>query len=190
MLYLIYQIKKGVIDMTKKELKAVENILTESKKKCRITEFHEPFIDDGGFESICDGYRVVRFYRNCLGAENIAVTKTQKFFEAFVDTDEEIIPIDLPTIEELRKEVRDNIGRATTKKKLYYRLGNDTKNAVVNVRYLIDIMELLHTDKIYYAKEHRKNSSLLLKSEIGEAILLPIMSRSDDERNGYWVYNC
>ena len=174
--------------MTKKELKAVENILTESKKKCEIAEFHEPFIDDGGFESICDDYRIVRFYHNCLGAENIAVTKTQKFFEAFAD--EEIFPIDLPTIEELRKEVRDNIGRATTKKKLYYRLGNDTKNAIVNVRYLIDIMELLHTDKIYYAKEHRKNSLLLLKSEIGEAVLLPIMSRDNDERNGYWVYNC
>lgn len=188
MLYLIYQIKKGVIDMTKKELKAVENILTESKKKCRVAEFHEPFIDDCGFESICDGYRVVKFYHNCLGAENLAVTKTQKFFEAFAD--EEIVAIDLPTIEELRNEVKNNIGRATTKKRLYYRLGDDTKNAIVNVRYLIDIMELLHTDKIYYAKEHRKNSPLLLKSEIGEAVLLPIMSRSDDERKGYWVYNC
>lgn len=39
-------------------------------------------------------------------------------------------------------------------------------------------------------KKHRKNASLLLKSEIGEAILLPIMSTSNDERNGYWVYNC
>ena len=68
----------------------------------------------------------------------------------------------------------------------YYKV----KDAIVNVRYLIDIMELLHTDKIYYAKKHRKNASLFLKSEIGEAILLPIMSTGNDERNGYWVYNC
>ena len=39
MLYLIYQIKKGVIDMTKKELKAVENILTESRKSVELQSF-------------------------------------------------------------------------------------------------------------------------------------------------------
>ena len=82
------------------------------------------------------GYRIVKFYNHCLETDGREYD-VSRFFKEF---SEDYDCIQLPSIEELKNEVKENIGRSVIKKRLHYRIGNDSSYSVVNVRYLIDII--------------------------------------------------
>lgn len=159
----------------------------------RITKWNEyknPYLEkfnttwlENGFECACDSYRVVRL-NNPIG-ENLEVRENEitKFFEPI--NEYEYVKVELPSVSVLKAHISDLIGKAYKTKRVCYRIGNDSKLGVVNAKYLLDLMEILQTNEIYYNADKPKITPLYMKSEIGDALILPIMCRTEENRE-YW----
>lgn len=150
--------------------KAIKNILDWSMYNTpHLKQFHTSWLEDS-YEVCCDSHRVLRFYQPISEDLEIRENVVSRFYQPLVN--ENYVKIELPSVEVFKKEIKDRIGRAYKSKRVGYKLGEGL--AVVNAKYLLDLMEFLGTNEIYYNADKPKNAPLLLKSEIGDAILLPI----------------
>lgn len=164
--------------------KSIKTITDWSEyRKPNLKAFHTSWLENG-FEVCTDGERILRY--NEPISDDLEVREDTIVTKVLRDvSNEEYDCITLPDVKVLKNEIKNAIGRQYKSKRLLYRLGDNSNLAVVNVKLLIDLMEALGTDKIYYNVNKPKNTPLLLKSEVGDAILMPIYNSSD--KIGFFV---
>lgn len=161
--------------------KRLKKIVENAKKTSPYLEtFHHSWIDGNGYEVACDAHRIVRLYKT-EQTEDLKYDNTydiEQHYKGFEELENEAIEVTIPN--DLKENINNLIGKCYKTKKVKYRLGDNTDYPSVNAVYLMELSEILKTNKIYFKK---KNCPLLMKSEIGDALLLPMCDRmSNGER--------
>ena len=163
--------------------KAVLRILKNSKRE----QFTKAFIDEDGKEIVLDGYRAICF---ASPVDGVPTTDNGDGFISIRDSyfSEDISSynkLNLASLTELKAELKidkaNNVGIDTGKKKktpIYaFGISEDEYNStmpVVNLQYLIDIVEAMPSAKAFY-KTNRNGISLVyfVDDEGNRAVLLP-----------------
>lgn len=178
---------KGKANRTKAALRILKNAQKE--------QFTKAFIDDDGREIVLDGYRAICF-ANPVDGLPVADNDDKGGFKSIKDNcfnGDYNKPLCLASLDELKAELKidkaNNNGFDTGAKKRLpiYAFGVSSENynastPIVNLQYLIDIVEAMPTAKAYY-KEYRYGIfTTFFKDEEGNmAILLPISIKDNIE---------
>ena len=144
------------------------------------TSIHGAWIE-GNYQVVMDGYRILVNYNPI---EELEVAKgingmIEKITYAELNCTKEI---ELPSVKEIKEEIKKLIGRKYRSYVVKYRIHDDM--FCVNAKYLLDCMEFTGATKLKYNPNRRKNDMLLMESDIGKAILLPIFDTTSNI--GYW----
>lgn len=163
--------------------KAVLRILKNSNKE----QFTKAFIDDDGKEIVLDGYRAICFTNPVDGVpttdngDGFISIKKSYFGEDISSYNK----LNLASLAELKAELKidkaNNVGIGTGKKKkapIYaFDISADEYNSttpVVNLQYLIDIVEAMPSAKAFYKTNRDGISTVYFVDDEGNrAILLP-----------------
>lgn len=165
-------------------VKAVLRILKNSE----LEQFTKAFIDEDGKEIVLDGYRAICFTNPVDGVpttdngDGFISIKKSYFSEDISNYNK----LNLASLAELKAELKidkaNNVGIDTGKKKrtpIYaFGISADEYNnttPIVNLQYLIDIVEAMPSAKATY-KTHRNGNSTVyfVDDEDNRAILLPL----------------
>lgn len=164
--------------------KAVLRILKNSK----IEQFTKAFIDEDGKEIVLDGYRAICFANpvdgvpTTINGDGFISIKKSYFGEDISSYNK----LNLASLAELKAELKidkaNNVGIDTGKKKktpIYaFGVSADEYNSttpVVNLQYLIDIVEAMPSAKATYKTDRNGISTVYFVDDEGnEAILLPL----------------
>lgn len=140
---------------------------------------------EGNYQFVTDGYRVICIYNPVdikeRGSE-FTLTLTQKVTDAELNCTEIIT---LPSAKEIRERIRSLIGRKYRSYRVFYRLNNDPKLASVNAKYLVECMEAVGATELKYNPNRPQTGMLLMETELGKAILLPVYNK--DTMEEYWI---
>lgn len=165
--------------------KAVLRILKNAEKE----QFTKAFIDDDGKEIVLDGYRAICFVNSVDG---VPTTDIDEGFTAIKNScfNEDISSynaLNLKSLAELKAELKidkaNNVGINTGKKKktpIYaFDISADEYNnkmpIVVNLQYLIDIVEAMPSAKAFYKTDRYGISPVYFVDDEGNnAVLLPL----------------
>lgn len=164
--------------------KAVLRILKNSE----LEQFTKAFIDEDGKEIVLDGYRAICFTNPVDGAPTtdngdgfISIKKS--YFSEDISSYNKL---NLASLAELKAELKidkaNNVGIDTGKKKktpIYaFGISADEYNSttpVVNLQYLIDIVEAMPSAKATYKTDRNGNSTVYFVDDEGNnAVLLPL----------------
>lgn len=163
--------------------KAVLRILKNSERE----QFTKAFIDEDGKEIVIDGYRVICFVSPVDGVpttdinEGVTAIKNNCFNENISGYNN----LNLKNLAELKAELKidkaNNVGVDTGKKKktpIYaFGISADEYNKttpIVNLQYLIDIVEAMPSAKAYTKYRYGSPSVYFVDDEGNRAILLPL----------------
>lgn len=164
--------------------KAVLRILKNAEKE----QFTKAFIDDDGEEIVLDRYRAICF---CKPVDGVPTTDIDEGFTAIKNScfSEDISgynKLNLESLAELKAELKidkaNNVGVDTGKKKKtpIYAFGisadecNNT-TPIVNLQYLIDIVEAMPSAKAAYKTDRNGISTVYFVDDEGnKAVLLPL----------------
>lgn len=163
--------------------KAVLRILKNSERE----QFTKAFIDEDGKEIVIDGYRVICFVSPVDGVpttdinEGVTAIKNNCFNENISGYNN----LNLKNLAELKAELKidkaNNVGVNTGKKKktpIYaFGISADEYNKttpIVNLQYLIDIVEAMPSAKAYTKYRYGSPSVYFVDDEGNRAILLPL----------------
>lgn len=164
-------------------VKAVLRILKNSERE----QFTKAFIDEDGKEIVIDGYRVICFVSPVDGVpttdinEGVTAIKNNCFNENISGYNN----LNLKNLAELKAELKidkaNNVGVDTGKKKktpIYaFGISADEYNKttpIVNLQYLIDIVEAMPSAKAYTKYRYGSPSVYFVDDEGNRAILLPL----------------
>lgn len=164
--------------------KMIEEIIKEAEYQNPNNEMLHGAWCEGNYQFCTDGYRVVALYKPVDVKERdskFTLTVTQQFTDAETECTETIT---LPDVKEIREQISNLIGRKYRSNRVLYRLGNDPNLASVNAKYLVELMECLGATTIKYNPNRPHNGMLLMETELGKAILLPVYNQTD--KVGYW----
>lgn len=169
--------------------KAVLRILKNAGKE----QFTKAFIDDDGKEIVLDGYRVICFANPVDGVPTtdngdgfISIKKS--YFSEDVNSYNKL---NLASLAELKAELKtdkaNNVGVNLGKKKrtpIYaFGISADEYNGttpIVNLQYLIDIVEAMPSAKAVYKTDRNANSTVYFVDDEGnKAVLLPLRYNKD-----------
>lgn len=163
--------------------KAVLRILKNSERE----QFTKAFIDEDGKEIVLDGYRAICFTNPVYGVpttdinEGVTAIKNNCFNENISGYNN----LNLKNLAELKVELKidkaNNVGVDTGKKKrtpIYaFGISADEYNKttpIVNLQYLIDIVEAMPSAKAYTKYRYGSPSVYFVDDEGNRAILLPL----------------
>lgn len=164
--------------------KAVLRILKNSE----LEQFTKAFIDYDGKEIVLDGYRAICFTNPVDGVpttdngDGFISIKNAYFSEDIISYNK----LNLASLAELKAELKidkaNNVGIDTGKKKktpIYaFGISADEYNStmpVVNLQYLIDIVEAMPSAKATYKTDRNGNSTVYFFDDEGNmAVLLPL----------------
>lgn len=163
--------------------KAVLRILKNSERE----QFTKAFIDEDGKEIVIDGYRVICFVSPVDGVpttdinEGVTAIKNNCFNENISGYNN----LNLKNLAELKAELKidkaNNVGVDTGKEKktpIYaFGISADEYNKttpMVNLQYLIDIVEAMPSAKAYTKYRYGSPSVYFVDDEGNRAILLPL----------------
>lgn len=172
--------------------KAVLRILKNTERE----QFTKAFIDEDGKEIVLDDYRAICFTNPVNGVpttqngDGFISIKNSYFSEDISGYNK----LNLASLAELKAELKidkaNNVGIDTGKKKktpIYaFGVSADEYNSttpVVNLQYLIDIVEAMPSAKAFYKTDRNGNSTVYFVDDEGNrAVLLPL--RYDKEYKG------
>lgn len=157
-------------------------------KNSELEQFTKAFIDDDGKEIVLDGYRAICFTNPVDG---VPVTDNGDGFISikksyFSDDISGYNKLNLASLAELKAELKinkaNNVGINTGRKKktpIYaFGISADEYNnttPVVNLQYLIDIVEAMPSAKAAYKTDRNGNSTVYFVDDDGNrAVLLPL----------------
>lgn len=157
-------------------------------KNSELEQFTKAFIDDEGKEIVLDGYRAICFANPVNGVPTtdngdgfISIKKS--FFSEDISNYNKL---NLASLAELKAELKidkaNNVGIDAGKKKktpIYaFGVSADEYNSttpVVNLQYLIDIVEAMPSAKATYKTDRNGNSTVYFVDDEGnKAVLLPL----------------
>lgn len=163
--------------------KAVLRILKNTERE----QFTKAFIDEDGKEIVLDGYRAICFTNPVNGVpttengDGFISIKNSYFSEDISGYNK----LNLASLAELKAELKidkaNNVGIDTGKKKrtpIYaFGISADEYNStmpVVNLQYLIDIVEAMPSAKAYTKYRYGSSSVYFVDDEGNRAVLLPL----------------
>jgi hypothetical protein len=173
--------REKTMSNTNKIVKLTKGIINNSKyHNPNNVSIHGAWIK-GDFQYITDGYRLLVLYNPIADLEMSEGCKglSDKLTYAELNCTEEI---ELPSIKEIKEEIKNLIGRKYRSFVVKYRISEDM--FCVNAKYLVDCMEILGTTKLKYNPNRKKVDMLLMESDVGKALLLPIYENTNNI--GYW----
>lgn len=164
--------------------KAVLRILKNSEPE----QFTKAFIDEDGKEIVLDGYRVICFTNQVDGVPttdngDVFISIKNCYFSEDISSYNKLNLVSLAELKaELKIDKANNVGIDTGKKKktpIYaFGVSADEYNStmpVVNLQYLIDIVEAMPSAKAFYKTDRNGNSTVYFVDDEGNrAILLPL----------------
>lgn len=165
--------------------KMMEEIIKEAEYKYPNNEMFHGAWCEGNYQFVTDSYRAVCLYNPVDVKERdkqYSLSVTQKFTDAEQCCTKEI---ELPSVKEIREQISNLIGRKYRSNRVLYRLGNDPNLASVNAKYLVELMECLGATTIKYYPRQATKGMLLMETDLGKAILLPVYSQTKNV--GYWT---
>ena len=164
-------------------LKMVKEIIKNAEYNHPATNSLHGVWFEGNYQFATDGYRAVCLYNpvDVKERDSSTLTITSKFTEAEINCTEKI---ELPTVKEIRKQIKDLIGRKYRSYRVFYRLADNPDLATVNAKYLVECMEAIGATELWYDPLKPKRGMLLMETEIGKVILLPVHCIT--EKTGYW----
>ena len=167
-----------------KTKKMLEEIIKEAEYQYPNNEMFHGAWCEGNYQFVTDSYRIVCIYSPVDVKERdskFTLSVIQKFTEAENECTETIT---LPSAKEIREQITNLIGRKYKDNRVLYRLGNDSKLASVNAKYLVECMEAIGATELRYNPKRPKNDALYMETKLGKAILLPVHNTT--EKVGYW----
>ena len=144
------------------------------------TSIHGAWME-GNYQVVTDAYRLLVNYNPITELETAKGVEGmfEKITHAELNCTKEI---ELPSVKEIKEEIKNLIGRKYRSCIVKYRICEDM--FCVNAKYLLDCMEFTGATKLKYNPNRRKNDMLLMESDIGKAILLPMADTTSNI--GYW----
>lgn len=172
--------------------KAVLRILKNTERE----QFAKAFIDDDGKEIVLDGYRAICFASPVDGVPTTDngdgfISIKNSYFSEDISSYNKLNLVSLAELKaELKIDKANNVGIDTGKKKktpIYaFGISADEYNStmpVVNLQYLIDIVEVMPSAKAFYKTNRNGISTVYFVDDEGNmAVLLPL--RYDKEYKG------
>lgn len=164
--------------------KAVLRILKNSERE----QFTKAFIDEDGKEIVLDGYRAICFANPVDGVPITVngdgfISIKKSYFGNDISGYNKLNLVSLAELKaELKIDKANNVGIDTGKKKktpIYaFGVSADEYNStmpVVNLQYLIDIVEAMPSAKAFYKTDRNGNSTVYFVDDEGNrAVLLPL----------------
>ena len=164
--------------------KMFERIIENAMYLCPKTPMYHGTWFEGDYQICSDGNRAIVIYNPVdvkARKEEYFTKVTPLFTDAEKNCKEEI---QLPDIKDIKTAINKLIGRRYKSERVLYRLGDNSDLAVVNALYLYECMAALDATTIKYDTQRPKKGMLLMETDIGKAILLPV--RNETDRVGYW----
>ena len=163
----------------KRAMRAIQRMLTAMRRNDHRPALHYAWIDAKGRQCSCDGFRAYRLNTPLpLDPRPANVGDGIDLDKVVPDIARNYEPIPLPTTDELQSYAsieREADGR---KANLLWDFGPG--RPVVNIPYLIDLMAIFpEVTHVYVSTTNGPVSPLYVKSERGDAILLPVRCTED-----------
>lgn len=126
--------------------------------------------DSENRQCVCDGYRAVRMVNHVDGFDTVNGIDLDKCYPNEADLDMEIA---MPTPGELKaNKIKDK----SNPKRYLYDFGDGLP--MVDAGFLKDVMDCLPHSKAYINGSHGELATIVIKSDNGDAILLPIRKKA------------
>lgn len=126
--------------------------------------------DSENRQCVCDGYRAVRMVSHIDGFDTVKGIDLDKCYPNVADLDTEIA---MPTHGELKA---NRFKDKSNPKRYLYDFGDGLP--MVDAGFLKDVMDCLPNAKAYINGSHCELATIVLKSDNGDAILLPVRKKA------------
>ena len=178
--------------------KVLKNIIKDVSKSGRKA-LAGTWIDESGRQCVCDGYRAARLNTPLAGFEEVQGVDLNNIYTAPA---EYWIPVELPTAPELRAMIAAEKKTPSPRGKLYtfgtvQQDGGETILPAVNMKYLLDLVELFPGARCHYTARTRniKTGEIVATSyapyhfetEDGDGLLLPVRTMDDEGNVPAWA---